>query len=202
VGGKLKGQAAKWLRRQSGERLARGYFACTAGKSTASQVDGYLSTQGEHHGYAHRARPPAYVQTFTLTAVDDERLQPPNAQALLRYHLVLSSWRRHGVFGDVSGPAISRAWRSLEVEHKFALLKVSFVADHVHLAVRVHPTIAPASLVVELMNAAQRIMWRDFMADVIQARVERLWQPAAYIGSFGELATPQLEAYLRRWGDD
>jgi hypothetical protein len=40
-------------------------------------------------------------------------------------------------------------------------------------------------------------MWRDFQSDVIQARLERLWQPALYVGSFGDLATPQIAAYLR-----
>jgi REP element-mobilizing transposase RayT len=85
----------------------------------------------------------------------------------------------------------------LEVDCRFVLLKVSFVPDHVHLAVRIHPSVAPSHLVVTLMNVAQRVAWSEFASDVIQARVERLWQPSAYIGSFGDLATSQLKAYLR-----
>lgn len=195
--GKLKGQTAKWLREQSNGRFARGYFACTTGKSTAAQVDAYLSAQAEHHGYSKRARPPVYVKTFALAADDERRLQPPNARAVLQFHFVLASRFRRGVFSDRSGPEVTKAWRALEQKHKFALLKVSFVPDHVHLAVRAHPSVAPAEIAVALMNSAQGVMWRDFQADVIRARLEQLWQPAVYIGSFGDLATPQIEAYLR-----
>ena len=197
--GKIKGQAAKWLRERSGERFSRGYFACTSGQSTAEQVDAYLASQGEHHGYADRPRPPVYVATFKANPDEETRLQSPHARTLLRFHVVLATWRRRGVFGADAGTAITRAWRDLEQGSRFALLKVSFVPDHVHLALRVHPVVPPGPLVVALMNAAQVLIWRDFADDAIQARVERLWQPSAYVGSYGDLATPQVGAYLRRW---
>lgn len=195
---KLKGRAAKWLNEKSGERFARGYFSCTAGKSPADQVEQYLSSQAKHHGYLRHARPPVFVATFADDPADDRRLKPPNACTFLRFHCVLAAWHRQGVFGDVSGAVITRLWKSMEQAHRFALRKVSFVADHVHLAVRVHPTVAPAQLVVALMNAAQNLIWDRFASDAIQARLERLWQPSAYVGSFGEFATGQLQAYLRR----
>jgi REP element-mobilizing transposase RayT len=195
--GKLKGQVAKWLRQSSGEQFARGYFACASGDSTTNRVAEYLSSQGEHHGYASRIRPPVHVAAFQQSPSDEQRLQPVNAHALLRFHMVLGTWQRRGVFGSPAGSRITNAWRSLEVDCRFVLLKVSFVPDHVHLAVRIHPSVAPSHLVVTLMNVAQRVAWSEFASDVIQARVERLWQPSAYIGSFGDLATSQLKAYLR-----
>jgi REP element-mobilizing transposase RayT len=196
--GKLKGQAAKWLRQQSGERFARSYFASTSGKSTAEQIDAYLESQGEHHGYARRVLPPVFVKTFPVAA-DDHRVQPAHALACLRFHFVFATWFRRGVFGAEAGAAIANAWQMLENEHRFELLKVSFVPDHVHLTVRVHLSVAPAPLVAVLMNAGQAVIWRQFAADAIQARVERLWQPSAYVGSYGDRATPQIAAYLRRW---
>ena len=199
--GKVKGQAAKWLRQQSGDRFARSYFACTSGKSTADQLDAYLDSQGEHHGYARRVLPPVFVKTFPVAA-DDHPLQPAHALANLRFHFVFATWFRRGVFGAEAGEAVTNAWQSLETEHRFSLLKVSFVPDHVHIAVRVHPGVVPAPLVSVLMNAAQAVVWRDFSADAIQAHAERLWQPSAYIGSYGDLATPQIAAYLRRWRDE
>jgi len=109
---------------------------------------------------------------------------------------VLATWHRRGVFGAKAGAAVTRVWRELEQRFRFALLKVSFVPDHVHVALRVHPVVARTNWSFELMNAAQALVWSEFSADAIQARVERLWQPSAYIGSFGDLATPQVEAYL------
>lgn len=71
--------------------------------------------------------------------------------------------------------------------------------DHVHLAVRTHPSLSPAMVVVALMNASQELMWNGFADAVIQAGAERLWQPSAYIGSYGDLVSPKLAAYVRKW---
>ena len=76
---------------------------------------------------------------------------------------------------------------------------MSVVPDHVHLAVRVHPSVSPAELIGTLMNQAQSIAERAFEKMVRPPAVERLWQPSAYLGSFGELASPQVAAYLRSW---
>jgi REP element-mobilizing transposase RayT len=179
--------------------LARGYFACTTGKSRQQQVDAYLSAQGEHHGYTQRLLPPVYVQSYPVDATTEAGLQTHHACAVLRFHLVLATWRRHGVFGSEEGQAIAECWRRLEGVEYFALLKASFVPDHVHVAVQTYPGISPASLVVRLMNAAQRLVWERFRSAAIQAGIERLWQPSAYVGSFGDWATPQIQHYIRNW---
>lgn len=80
-----------------------------------------------------------------------------------------------------------------------ALVKVSFLPDHVHLAVRVHPTVSPAELILKMLNDAQEFIWKEFQDLVICPGVERLWQPSAYLGSFGELASPQLGKYIANW---
>ena len=79
--------------------------------------------------------------------------------------------------------------------------KVSFVPDHVHLAVRTHPTVSPAKMTLALINAAQELLWRDFDQSVIRAGVERLWQPSAYIGSYGDLESAKIASYVRQWED-
>jgi REP element-mobilizing transposase RayT len=112
---------------------------------------------------------------------------------------VLATWRRHGVFGPAEGEAVATCWRGLERQQRFTLRKDSFVPDHVHLAVRTHPSVAPSRLVAELMSAGQRLLWERFADEVIRARGERLWCPSAYVGSYGDLATPQVQHYLRRW---
>lgn len=199
---KLKGQVAKWLRERSFERLARGYFGCTSGHSASAEIDAYLTSQSEHHGYSRRPLPPVFVKTYDRPTDDEARLASPHAKTLLRFHIVLAtSWRR-GVFRRESGQAVSERWLTLEERERFALLKVSFVPDHVHLAIRTHPSVAPGELVASLMNAAQEVIWDRFATDAIQAKVERLFQPSAYLGGFGDLATPQIEAYVRAWRDE
>ena len=117
----------------------------------------------------------------------------------LRYHLVLATQYRHGVFDATSGGAITKNWLCLQSSCRFLIDKVSFVPDHVHVAVSVHPTASQANVVLALMNASQERMWLDFETVVIKGRVNRLWQPSAYIGSFGELSSNAVSAYLNRW---
>jgi REP element-mobilizing transposase RayT len=201
---KLKGQTSKWLRHALGQQqpsdlLAKGYFACTSGKSTRTQVEHYLEGQGDHHGYSRRVLPPVYVEAYELTPQCEAQLQPQHACAVLQFHLVMVSWARHGIFGPEEARAVAGAWRALEEREQFALRKVSFVPDHVHVAVRCHPSVAPASLVVALMNTAQKTLWEEFADAVIGAKLKRLWQSSAYVGRYGDLATPKLQRYIQNW---
>jgi REP element-mobilizing transposase RayT len=202
---KLKGRTSKWLRQelrleQPASLLSKGYFACTSGKSERAAVERYLEVQGEHHGYANRVVRPLYVQAFE--DAEDEHVCAAHAFTVLRFHLVFGTFGRRGVFAREDSEATTEAWRALEKVERFSLMKVSFVPDHVHLAVRVHPAVAPGTLVVRLLNAAQEVIWKRFPDAAIQASVPRLWQPSAYVGSFGELATAKIQRYLGRWAED
>jgi REP element-mobilizing transposase RayT len=84
-------------------------------------------------------------------------------------------------------------------ESKLALQKVSFVPDHAHLAIRIHPSVSPAELICRLMNEAQAVWANEVDRVVAPPSLERLWQPSAYLGAYGELASPQIAAYLRNW---
>jgi REP element-mobilizing transposase RayT len=202
--GKLKGQTSRWLREALGltqplDLLSKGYFACTSGKSERAQVEHYLAEQGEHHGYAQRVLPPLYVEDGDLSEADEARLQAAHAHVVLQFHLVLATWRRRGVFAAEEARAVTATWRGLQGPRRFALRKVSFVPDHVHVAVRLHPAESPAALVMAMMNEAQKVIWERFAEAAIRAGVERLWQPSAYVGSFGDLATPKVRKYLENW---
>jgi REP element-mobilizing transposase RayT len=203
---KMKGRFSKWLTDQSpadfAKHLARGYFAVTSGASTADAIDAYLDRQGEHHGYADRARPPVFVRTLAATPETESILQTDHAITQLRFHIVLATWRRRGVFGSASAEAVSDRWLQLQSDLRLRFDKVSFVPDHVHVAVTLHPAVDPASVVVALMNAGEEVVWSQFDRDAIQAGIERLWQPSAYVGSFGDLTSNAISAYVARWERD
>ena len=201
---KMKGRASKWLRGQtnvseSQKLLSRGYFACTTGTSAKEAVLSYLDSQSEHHGYSSRPNPPVFVASYAQTSADEKRLAVNHAVTVLQFHVVLSTWRRRGVFGRLEAEGIANLWRETQRQHPLFIEKVSFVPDHVHLAVHVHPSHSPAKAVVELMNAAQEVVWKAFADSAIRARAERLWQPSAYIGSYGSLESVKIAAYVRKW---
>jgi REP element-mobilizing transposase RayT len=201
--GKVKGRISKWINERTGEgvtkHLARGYFAVTTGKATKDEVLRYLDTQGEQHGYADRVLPPVYVEAFPRTPMGEAILRTDHAVTELRYHLVLTTERRHGVFLRESAIEVTKQWQTLEAEHQFHIDKVSFVPDHVHVALVLHPAVAPAKLCLMMLNISQELMWKEFAPSVIQAKVNRLWNPGAYLGSFGDLRSAAMSAYIKRW---
>ena len=143
----------------------------------------------------NRPCPPVFVREYPAPT-DEPRLQAKHAASVLQYHFVMSTWGRRGVFSRDAAESVAENWRRLELEQCFALCKVSFVPDHVHLAVRVHPSVSPARLFVHLMNDAQQNVWARFSQNVVRAAVERLWQSSGYIGSYGQLASPQIGRYI------
>lgn len=200
----MKGRVSKWLRGRNGspannKLLSRGYFSCTTGTSTADAVMAYLERQGEHHGYESRPLPPVFVECYSRAPEDEQRISAAHAVTVLQFHIVLCSWKRNGVFGRAEAEAVANRWRRGQASNQFFIEKVSFVPDHVHLAVNAHPGLSPARIVVDLMNVAQEVMWKEFANSVIRARAERLWQPSAYIGSYGGLESAKIAAYVRKW---
>ncbi|MCI0352642.1 MAG: transposase, partial [Acidobacteriales bacterium] len=114
--------------------------------------------------------------------------------------------RRHtgnsGVFGSQECRAVAYEWRKSQTSLRAALIKVSFLPDHTHLAIRAHPSVSPADLVVELMNSAQQVIFERFARAVLQARLERLWQLSDNIGSYGDLTSPQIRKYIHNFAGE
>jgi len=197
---KLKGRVSKWLREElklteQQSLLSKGYFACTTGKSRSKIVERYLSSQAQHHGYSNRILPPIFVEQYRLCAQDEERLAPNHAMVVAKFHLVFSTTGRKGIFGSAQGRRIARDWMKIQQELRFALLKVSFVPDHVHVALKSHPAVSPATIAAALMNAAQQVV----LNELIQAGVTRLWMNSAYVGAYGDLADAQIRKYMEKW---
>src|SRR5207302_9482701 len=159
----------------------------------------YLDNQGAHHGYNERVIPPVYVKSYRPEEDPEPWWHADHACTYLQFHLVLATAMRRGVFGSEEGAYVSDRWAELQRDHRFALRKVSFVPDHVHVAVLLHPAKAPAELALLLMNEGQRALAERFAEELVRARIGRVWQPSAYIGSFGDLATPQVRKYIERW---
>jgi len=199
---KTKGQLCKAVSEQANsdqKTFARGYFAATVGKSTADEVNKYLETQSEHHGYDQRPRPPTHVAIFVRDPAMQGLLATDHAVTSLKFHIVLATWKRQGVFSAEAAKAIAANWQDQQARLRVVFDKFSFLPDHVHIAVEVHPTVSPAQLVTELMNASQDFAFKNFAENVIRAKAERLWQPSAYIGSYGDLTTAAMKSYIDRW---
>ena len=195
---KIKGQVSKWLSARvelegPTHLLSRGYYARTIGKTNRKEVELYLETQAIHHGYHKRILPPVFVQQYELCDVDKLRISVVHADVLCKFHIVLATRYRRRIFGSSEGLKLADEWRKLQEQFRFALIKVSFVPDHVHIAAQLHPTVSPADLVAELMNSGQA----TFKNLLVRLGLDRLWEPSAYLGSYGDLASPQISKYIQ-----
>jgi hypothetical protein len=63
-------------------------------------------------------------------------IKPKHASVISQFHIVLATTNRMGIFGSELGKRVAQEWLQRQSEWRIALMKVSFVPDHVHLAVR------------------------------------------------------------------
>ena len=200
---KLKGATSKLVRQLAGVRgddklLATGYFAATSGKATSRQLDKYLDSQSIHHGYESRARPPTYVRQWPIEPDEEAWLEPKHSHARIQWHIVLATWDRKGTFSRGEAAAVCQDWEERLRHWRLRLRKVSFLPDHVHVALRTHPSVAPAEVALELMNRSQDLMVERFSEALIPTGSPRVWKPSAYIGSYGDLSTRMMQAYMSK----
>jgi putative transposase len=173
---------------------ARGYLARSAGRVRVQAVKHYLTTQGEHHGYAKRALPPV----FRFRATEPEILTTAHSSFDLTHHLVLATRFRRGVFDSKTGEALVTYWIRVAAKHGFAVDQATVLPDHVHLLIRITPKISVEQVALSLMNNGQYCIARHFPWALVEAKIDQLWQPSAYVGTCGELPTALLKAFLRR----
>lgn len=197
---KVKGRVSKWLSEalnvsEPTKLVSTGYFACTIGKTRKRNVEMYLDSQAAHHGYDRRVLPSVFIQTYEISSQDLALISPKHAVVVSEFHVVLATRYRKGTFGSREGREVSEEWRRPQSVLRIVVRKVSFLPDHVHIAVRCHPSVVPADLVLALMNSAQQIVSNE----LVRVGLDRLWEPTAYIGSFGDLASSQVRKYIDNW---
>jgi len=192
---KLKGESSKVLcqRLQVGPPFwARGYLARSSGRATVNAVRQYLEQQPEHHGYAQRPRPPV----FHFRAATPRTLSVAHAIFDLKHHLVFATKFRRAIFDSKLARALVNYWLRVAAKRQFALDEASVLPDHVHLLVRITPKMSIEECALLLMNNGQYFVGKYWPERLIEAGIDRLWQPSAYAGTCGELSTALRKRFL------
>ena len=171
---------------------AKGYLAQSVGDVRLDVVSKYLDEQSAHHGYETRVLTPV----FRFTAEPKVPLTAAHSFFNLSHHVVLATKRRHGVFDSKLGQALVDRWLKVAGENNFAIDKVSVVPDHVHSLVRIVPNISIQDCVLLLMNDGQEFVGRNSPQVLIEAGIDQLWQPSAYVGTCGKYSTGLLQKFL------
>ena len=172
---------------------ARGYLARSAGRVNIQAVKQYLANQAEHHGYDKRVRPPVFKFKENMP----KQLATAHSSFELSHHFVFATRFRHGVFNSKTGQALLNYWLNVATRRGFAIDQATVLPDHLHMLVRITPKITVEQVALSLMNNGQFFMAKHFPLALIEAKIDRLWQPSAYAGTCGELSTALLKAFLR-----
>jgi putative transposase len=193
---RLKGRSSAAICQEFGltpPLWARGYLARSAGRVRVQAAKRYLANQAEHHGYSKRALPPV----FRFRATERELLATAHASFDLTHHLVFATRFRRGVFDSKTGEALVNYWIKVAARRAFAIDQATVLPDHVHLLVRMAPKVSVEQVVLSLMNNGQYFVAKHFPLTLVEAKIDQLWQPSAYVGTCGELTTALLKAFLR-----
>lgn len=190
---KLKGRSSATMVKEFGltpPLWARGYLARSTGRVRVQAVKRYIESQAEHHGYSKRSLSPV----FKFKATEPEVLATAHASFDLTHHVVIATKFRRGVFGSES---LVHYWIRVASKHGFAVDEATILPDHLHLLVRTTPKISVEQVVLALMNNGQYFLAKNYPFALVEAKIDQLWQPSAYVGTCGELTTALLKAFLR-----
>jgi putative transposase len=176
---------------------ARGYLARSVGRVRLGAVKKYLDRQAEHHGYSKRVLSPVY----RFRTSEKKPLATAHSTFDLSHHVVLETSFRRGVFHYRTAEALVNYWLGVTDYQGFAVDRATILPDHVHLIVRITPKLCIEQAVLSLMNNGQYFIAKHFPGELIQAKIDQLWLPSAYVGTCGELTTALLKAFLRDCGE-
>ena len=171
---------------------SRGYLARSVGQVRIDAVRQYLEQQAAHHGYDSRLLPPV----SGYRSKEPTQLTASHAAFELNHHLVFSTCQRKGIFSSELGQALTDYWLRVAVKYNFAIDQVSVVPDHVHLLVRIVPSMSIEECALLLMNNGQHFVGKYYPQFLIEAGINQLWQASAYAGTCGEYTTGLLQKWL------
>ena len=80
----------------------------------------------------------------------------------------------------------------------FAIDQISVVPDHVHLIVRIVPSMSIEECALLLMNNGQHFVGKNYPQVLVDVGIDQLWESSAYAGTCGEFTTAFVKAWLRR----
>ena len=76
---------------------------------------------------------------------------------------------------------------------------MSFIPEHIHLAIRIHPMVKPIDIMEIIMNSAQNTMFDEFSDVMIKFSAGRLFEEGGYLGSFGSIDSEMTRKLIRYW---
>ena len=85
----------------------------------------------------------------------------------------------------------------MAVARGFAIDQLTVVPDHVHLIVRIAPSMSIEECALLLMNNGQYFVSKNYGEVLVKLGVDQLWESSAYAGTCGDFTTALVKTWLR-----
>lgn len=119
----------------------------------------------------------------------------------INYHMVwIPKYRKPILTKDIA-TGVRRFIREIAKKHKYKVLTLEVMPDHLHLFLSARPNEAPATIVKKLKGTLARKIFKEFPQLRQNVHKGHLWAPSYYVGTAGSVSTETIEKYIEKCQD-
>jgi putative transposase len=169
-----------------------GYYVGSVGKASKKSAQHYIDSQGEHHGIRDKNS----REIMRWVNPEPPELRAAHVTFDLTYHLVLVTSARVDLFDEYVAPGLFQAMRDISGAKGFYIERMSLLYDHIHLLVKITPSLAIRGCVEDLMNKSWRLMMDRYEGVLKNTGAYNVWTQSFYVSTVGHSTTAQVKSFL------
>jgi len=116
----------------------------------------------------------------------------------LNEHVVLVTSARRDVFDKYIAPGLFEAMAKFSEAEGFYIERMSVLSDHMHLLLKLVPSMSIEACVLGLMNHSWQFMTERYYGVLKSAGAYNVWTESFYVSTVGEATTAQIKSFLGR----
>jgi putative transposase len=171
-----------------------GYYVGSVGKASKKAAQQYIDNQGPHHG----VRDKEAIEIMRWVNPKPPNLRAAHATFDLSYHVVLVTTGRREVFDKDIAPEFFEALVKFSEDQGFYIERMSLLSDHMHLLVKLVPSMSIEACVLGLMNHSWQFMTERYYGVLKATGAYNVWTESFYVSTVGEATTAQIKSFLGR----
>jgi len=133
------------------------------------------------------------VIVASLSKEDLEYRHESNAVSLINMHFVFIPKRRRAVLIGRVAERLQEIIFELVVEHRWKVIALEIMPDHVHLLLNLKPTDSASSVMQKVKGRASHHLREEFPELL---KLPTLWTPSYFVGSVGNVSTETVRKYI------
>jgi len=171
-----------------------GYYVGSVGKASKTSAQRYIDNQGKHRGIRSQ------VSRELMRWINP---RPPALRAAhvtfdLSYHIVLATSARTSVFDQHIAPNLFTAMSVISETKGFYIERASLLYDHIHMLIKLTPSLSVRACIQELMAGTWRFMVERYKGVLKNTGAYNLWTESFYVSTVGHATTAQVKSFLGR----